>query len=106
MFGLRGDPIDRIGDIVGRDRIDALIKIVRSTLIAAGGYDTAKAERLLAAGLIDAVAFGRAFIANPDLVTRLSQGLPLNAVQQATVYGGGAAGYTDYPRWSGAALAG
>lgn len=74
-------------------------------LIAAGGYDTAKAERLLAAGLIDAVAFGRAFIANPDLVTRLSQGLPLNAVQQATVYGGGAAGYTDYPRWSGAALA-
>ena len=65
-----------------------------------------KAERLLAAGLIDAVAFGRAFIANPDLVTRLSQGLPLNAVQQATVYGGGAAGYTDYPRWSGAALAG
>ena len=46
------------------------------------------------------------FVVNPDLVTRLSQGLPLNAVQQATVYGGGAAGYTDYPRWSGAALAG
>lgn len=38
VFGLRGDPIDRIGDIVGRDRIDALIKIVRRILIAARAH--------------------------------------------------------------------
>lgn len=66
-------------------------------IVAAGGYDVAKAERLLAAGLIDAVAFGRAFIANPDLPARFASAAELNAPQPATFYGGGAEGYTDYP---------
>ena len=45
----------------------------------------------------DLVAFGRGFIANPDLTRRLREGLPLNELQRATLYGGGAEGYTDYP---------
>ncbi|MDP3891002.1 N-ethylmaleimide reductase [Nocardioides sp.] len=66
-------------------------------IIGAGNYDVAKAERLLAAGLIDAAAFGRPFIANPDLPARLAVGAPLNEPDLASFYGGGAAGYTDYP---------
>jgi N-ethylmaleimide reductase len=66
-------------------------------IIGAGAYDVDKAERLLEAGLVDAVAFGRAFIANPDLPERIRRGLPLNDPDKTTFYGGGAAGYTDYP---------
>ena len=71
------------------------------TIIGAGAYDAKKAEDLIGAGLIDAVAFGRAFIANPDLVERIAQDAPLNQMDPATCYGGGAAGYTDYPTWAG-----
>lgn len=60
------------------------------------GYDQALAERAVAQGA-DLVAFGRPFIANPDLVHRLRTGAPWNAVEKATLYGGGAKGYTDYP---------
>jgi N-ethylmaleimide reductase len=59
-------------------------------------YDLALAEQAVAQGA-DLVAFGRPYIANPDLVERLRQGAPLNAVVKETLYGGGAAGYTDYP---------
>ncbi|WP_110180394.1 N-ethylmaleimide reductase [Nocardioides solisilvae] len=67
------------------------------TLVGAGSYDAAKAVRLIDAGLIDAAAFGRTFIANPDLPTRLATGAPLNPQRPETFYGGGAEGYTDYP---------
>ena len=60
------------------------------------GYDQALAEQALAQGA-DLVAFGRPFIANPDLVQRLRSGAPWNPVEKATLYGGGAKGYTDYP---------
>ena len=60
------------------------------------GYDAALAQQALAQGA-DLVAFGRAFISNPDLVARLQQGAPLNAWDRTTFYGGGAKGYTDYP---------
>ncbi len=43
------------------------------------------------------IAFGRSFIANPDLVDRMRQDAPLNEVNRDTLYGGGAEGYTDYP---------
>ena len=59
-------------------------------------YDKALAEAALAHGA-DIVAFGRPFIANPDLVQRLERNAPLNEVNRATLYGGGAEGYTDYP---------
>ena len=61
------------------------------------GYDRAMAIEAVAAGAADLVAFGRPFIANPDLVRRLREDAPLNVPQRETFYGGGAQGYTDYP---------
>ncbi|WP_415036579.1 alkene reductase [Azonexus sp.] len=61
------------------------------------GYDKALAEAAVASGKADLVAFGKAFIANPDLVARLCSDAALNTPHVATFYGGGAAGYTDYP---------
>ncbi|GAA3246459.1 alkene reductase [Pseudonocardia petroleophila] len=67
------------------------------------GVDDARDEiaRLLSDGVADAVAVGRPFLANPDLVTRWTQGADLNEPNQETFYGGGAEGYTDYPRLAG-----
>ena len=64
------------------------------------GYTRALALEAVASGYADMVAFGRDFIANPDLVERLRQDAPLNPGQRATYYGGGAQGYTDYPALS------
>jgi N-ethylmaleimide reductase len=66
-------------------------------IIGAGAYTPEKAEALIEKGLIDAVAFGRDYIANPDLVERLHHNAELNAQHPETFYGGGAEGYTDYP---------
>jgi len=60
------------------------------------GYDLTLAQQALA-GDADLVAFGKAYIANPDLVARLKAGGPFNTPDKNTFYGGGAAGYTDYP---------
>jgi N-ethylmaleimide reductase len=60
------------------------------------GYDKALAEKSLSEGA-DLVAFGKLYIANPDMVVRLRQNAPLNAPDKASFYGGGAQGYTDYP---------
>jgi N-ethylmaleimide reductase len=65
--------------------------------IANNGYDLELANRVLAADAADLIAFGKPFIANPDLVERLKKGAPLNAPDKATFYGGGAKGYPDYP---------
>jgi N-ethylmaleimide reductase len=64
--------------------------------ILSGGYDVARAETDLAAQRGDLVAFGRPFIANPDLVAKLQSGHPLTAPDAATFYTPGAEGYTDY----------
>ncbi|WP_332304996.1 alkene reductase [Rhizobium sp. GR12] len=69
----------------------------RNTYIANNGYDLKLATSHLADGTADLFAFGRPFIANPDLVDRLKMLAPLAALNPATLYGGGAAGYTDYP---------
>ncbi|ALF59890.1 alkene reductase [Psychrobacter urativorans] len=66
-------------------------------IIAAGGYTVEKAERNIREGYIDAVAFGRDYIANPDLAERIRQDAPLNKQHPETFYGGGTVGYTDYP---------
>lgn len=65
--------------------------------ISAGGYDREGALEAVASGRADAIAFGRAFIANPDLPERLRQNAPLNPYDRSTFYGGDARGYTDYP---------
>ena len=67
------------------------------SLIFCGNYNAADADALVAQGTADAVAFGRLFIANPDLVERFRQDAELNTPDSATFYGGGAHGYTDYP---------
>ena len=65
--------------------------------ILSGGFDHARAEQALADKRGDLVAFGRPFLANPDLVARMRQDAPLNAPDEATFYTPGAKGYTDYP---------
>jgi N-ethylmaleimide reductase len=68
-------------------------------VIAAGGFDAAGAEAILAQGEADLVAFGRHFLANPDLPERLRRNLPLNPYDRATFYYGGEKGYADYPAY-------
>jgi N-ethylmaleimide reductase len=65
-------------------------------------YDRAMAEAAVARRDADLVAFGKLFIANPDLARRLREGAPLNAPDTSTFYGGGAQGYTDYPAMAAA----
>ncbi len=62
-----------------------------------GGYDAAKASQRIADGKVDAVTFGKKFIANPDLPERFRLGAELNEPDQSTFYGGDEHGYTDYP---------
>jgi len=68
----------------------------RGVWMGNNGYDRVLAESAIEHGA-DLVAFGKLYIANPDLVRRLREGAPLNTPDRATFYGGGAAGYTDYP---------
>ncbi|MCQ8239740.1 alkene reductase [Rhizosaccharibacter radicis] len=76
---------------------DLRTRFRRGRIIAAGGFDGADAEAILRTGDADAVAFGRAFIANPDLPDRLRHGWPLTPYDRATFYAGDGRGYTDYP---------
>lgn len=69
----------------------------RGAVIVAGRYTRARAEAALAAGFADLVAFGRPFIANPDLPARLVHDRPLADFDPATLFGGDATGYTTYP---------
>jgi N-ethylmaleimide reductase len=75
----------------------SLRKRFKGTYIANNGYDLALANKVLAADEADLIAFGKLYIANPDLVERLKVGAPLNTPDNKTFYGGGAKGYTDYP---------
>jgi N-ethylmaleimide reductase len=65
-------------------------------LISAAAYSPASAAEAIEMKHADAIAFGRLFIANPDLVERIKENKPLNAPDRSTFYGGGAPGYTDY----------
>lgn len=69
-------------------------------IIYAGRYNAESGAQLLESGLADLVAFGRPFMANPDLPTRIANEWPLNPLNPATVYGGNAEGYVDYPTYS------
>ena len=67
------------------------------TLMLPSSPDVDTASAMLGGGLADLVVMGRPFIANPDLVERMRCGWPLAMAFDHTVYGGTAAGYTDYP---------
>ncbi len=66
-------------------------------IVVCGGYQQSDAQRILAQGLADAVAFGKPFIANPDLPRRFALDAGLAQPDGSTFYGGDARGYTDYP---------
>ena len=72
-------------------------KTFTRTLILSGGYDAARAEADLEAKKADLIAFGKAFLANPDLVERWKAKAALNAFDASTFYTPGPKGYTDYP---------
>lgn len=90
--GATGGPRD-----VAAFDFDALRSRFKNTYLANNGYELPLAQTRLAEGKADLFAFGRAFISNPDLVERLKSNAPLAALQPDTLYGGGAAGYIDYP---------
>lgn len=75
----------------------ALRKVFSGPLVAAGGFSAASAAAAVQDGDADLVAFGRDFIANPDLPYRVRHNLPLNPYNRETFYGGDHRGYTDYP---------
>jgi N-ethylmaleimide reductase len=77
----------------------------RGGVISAGGYVHDTATRAIAEGRADAIAFGRLFIANPDLAERFRLGASLNRYDRSTFYGGEAHGYTDYPALADATAA-
>jgi N-ethylmaleimide reductase len=76
--------------------------IYRGKLIGAGGFEPDTAEAVVAAGTLDAVAFGRHFISNPDLPTRIREGLALTPHDRSTFYTFNARGYTDYATYQAA----
>jgi len=69
----------------------------KGVLVGNEGYNGKNASEGVASGKLDAVAFGTKFLANPDLVERIKIDAPLNPIDPATLYKGGAEGYTDYP---------
>lgn len=103
-FGRRGIAYLHIAEpdwAGGPELTDAFRAALRAAfdgvLVFCGGYTAEAAEALVASGGADAIAFGRPYIANPDLVERFRVGADLNAPDPSTFYGGGARGYTDYP---------
>ncbi|WP_423357749.1 alkene reductase [Dyella halodurans] len=89
-----GSPIEHLAGVA---MFEHFRKLYRGTLIANVDMDARRAERLIATGLADLVAFGRPYIANPDLVERLAADASLNDVDWSTVYASGPNGYVDYP---------
>ncbi len=83
----------------------ALRQAYQGRVIVAGGYDAARASQVLSDGFADLVAFGRPFVANPDLPRRLAGGLPLAAFDAKALFGGDAHGYSDYAPYEASAKA-
>jgi N-ethylmaleimide reductase len=92
------------GDFRGEQQGDVLTparEVYDGVLIGNMGFTPDEAEAAIAAGRLDAVAFGALYIANPDLPERLRAGAPLATPDRATFYTSGPVGYTDYPRHAG-----
>jgi 2,4-dienoyl-CoA reductase-like NADH-dependent reductase (Old Yellow Enzyme family) len=88
-----------------RDLVPQIREAYRGTLIINSDYHLEDANAALASGRADAIAFGRTFLANPDLVARLKANAPLNEPNPETFYTQGPEGYTDYPTLDRAAAA-
>jgi 2,4-dienoyl-CoA reductase-like NADH-dependent reductase (Old Yellow Enzyme family) len=97
-LGKRGIAFICAREAVGEDSLGPLLKQAFGGIyIANEKMDKGTAEAILAAGTADAIAWGKDFIANPDLPRRLQDGAPLNALRPETFYHPTAEGYTDYP---------
>ncbi len=81
---------------------EQLRKVFRGKLVAAGGFEPDTAAATVERGMADAVAFGRHFLANPDLPRRIREGFPLSPYDRSTFYTFDARGYTDYPAYDSA----
>ena len=79
------------------DEIELFGKMIKQTVIANSGYDKASAEAELQKGIAKIISFGTLFLANPDLPKRFEQDAALNEPDRATMFGGEAQGYIDYP---------
>ena len=90
---------DLIAEGMGPVAAEELGQIFKGPIIAAGGFEPDTAEAAVANGVASLIAFGRQFIANPDLPKRIKLGLPLNRYDRSTFYGFDARGYTDYPTY-------
>lgn len=90
---IRGDVYQRQGG----DVVTPIRQHYQGVLIGNFAYDTREADRDIAGSKIDAVAFGRLFLANPDLPARIQADAMLNEPNPSTFYTFGAEGYTDYP---------
>lgn len=87
-----------IDPVTGPKRFATLLRpLFPGTMILNGGFSAETAEEVLQSGLADLVSFGVPFIANPDLPHRFAEQAALNSADPKTFYGGGAAGFTDYP---------
>lgn len=94
-------PNDHTGDGTGKDHAGTLMARMKDAFggpfIANGEFEPAEAAQWVESGKADAIAFGRDYLANPDLPERIAQDGPYNKPNPDTFYGGGAEGYTDYP---------
>ncbi len=88
---------DRVPDNAPAFDYGALHRAFPGAWMVNNGYDREASLQVVASGAADLVAFGRAYIANPDLLRRLREDAPLNPLRAELLYGGGAEGYTDYP---------
>ena len=92
------DPINEASP-VDADFFGRLRSAWKGIYVANGGYDAGRGERAVSNGSADAVAYGRLFLANPDLPTRLNCRGPFNVPDTKSFYGGDEHGYIDYPEW-------
>lgn len=97
------EPADPKPPTAGNGQQEAVFGAIREAfggaLIANSNYNADSAAQALEHGYADAIAFGRTFLANPDLPRRFEEGLPINVPDEETFYGGDEHGYTDYPTW-------
>jgi N-ethylmaleimide reductase len=91
-----GTPLEKLA---GDGMFQHFRPLYNGTLIANVSMDRERGNWLIAEGLADLIAFGRPYIANPDLVQRFTEDAPLAEVDWETVYGSGERGYSDYPAY-------
>ena len=92
----RAGLVDQTNDVVPQSVAALFRPLFPRPMIVSGGFAVEMGEAALVDGTADLVAFGRAFIANPDLPKRIALGATLNAPDRSTFYGGAERGYTDY----------